>query len=54
MLALRCCCQGAVGVIAVPMGGFVEGILDVVHEIQHVETRVRDGTIVQLRVDISE
>lgn len=35
MLALRCRCQGTVGVVAVPVGGFVEGVLDVVHEIQH-------------------
>ena len=40
MLALGCCGQGSVGIVAVPMGGFIEGVLDVVHEIQHGGKRV--------------
>ena len=35
MITTRCGCQGAVGVVGVPMGGGEEGLLDIVHEAQH-------------------
>ena len=36
-LTLRCGSQGTVGVILLPIGSFVKGILDIVHEVQHCE-----------------
>ena len=36
-LTLRCGSQGTIGIILLPIGSFVKGILDVVHEVQHCE-----------------
>ena len=47
-LALRCCCQGSIRIVAVQVGGFIKGVLDVVHEIQHCGINALDGTIVYL------
>ena len=45
MRTSRCSCQGPVGIVTVPVGGFVEGILDIVHEVQHCESKLSGRSV---------